>query len=71
MSQHEIDLNECTDAARMLDALLLLSRKTWCTPDILFDVVLCMEEASQKVHNTTAQNVFCPLGQFRSTTWKK
>jgi D-glycero-D-manno-heptose 1,7-bisphosphate phosphatase len=69
-SEYRIDLKQCTDAAKMLDAILQLARKAWCTPDILFDVLLCIEEASKKVHGSTAQNVFCPLGQVRSVIWK-
>lgn len=69
ISEYRMDLQTCTDSARLLDALLSVAHKPWCTPHIFFDLVLCLEEASQQVHQNNIQNVFCPFGQSREASW--
>lgn len=68
-SEYIIDLKLCTDAARLLDVIFSIANKPWCTPRLLFDLLLCFEEASKTVHHASIQTVFCPFGQLREVQW--
>jgi D-glycero-D-manno-heptose 1,7-bisphosphate phosphatase len=71
LSEHEFDLKECTDSATLLDSILDVSSKVWCTPQMLFDLLLCIEEASTKMHGLPTRKLFCPLGLNRNVTWRE
>lgn len=64
-----MDLRTCTDAAQLLDWILQISCKGWCTPETLFDLHLCIEEACFEVFGKRAQGVFCPHGVNQHVTW--
>ncbi len=64
-----IDLERCTDSAQMLDSLFQLQLKTWCTPQILFDVFKEIDKACAEIQGKNAQAVFCPLGENQAVQW--
>jgi D-glycero-D-manno-heptose 1,7-bisphosphate phosphatase len=71
LMEHEIDLREWTSATAMLDTILGITRKPWCTPQILFDLLMAVEESSRAVYGTSAQDVFCRRDQDQPVEWKK
>jgi hypothetical protein len=66
---YEVDLERCTDSAQMLDYLLQIASKDWCTPQILYDLINEIEKACQQIQKTNAQAVFCPFGQNQKVNW--
>ena len=66
---YEVDLEKCTDSAQILDYILQIAGKEWCTPQILYDLTKEIEEACKKVHGKNAQLVFCPFGQNQQVSW--
>jgi D-glycero-D-manno-heptose 1,7-bisphosphate phosphatase len=69
LTEHEIDLQEWSDAHTMLAAILDITRKSWCTPQILFDLFMAIEESSKTVHGTNAREVFCRREQDQPVEW--
>lgn len=41
--RYYIDLERCKTCAEILDWIIQVSKKTWCTPDILSDLVLKLD----------------------------
>jgi hypothetical protein len=66
---YEVDLENCTDSAQILDYILQIADKDWCTPQILYDLIKEIEKASREVHRKNAQGVFCPLGENQKVSW--
>jgi D-glycero-D-manno-heptose 1,7-bisphosphate phosphatase len=69
LTEHEINLRECDSAAALLDTVLEITRKSWCTPQILFDLFMAIEESSKAVYGTNAQEVFCRRNQDQPVEW--
>lgn len=68
--EYRLDLTECTSAARMLDAILHVAHQSWCTSQMVFDLVQCIEAASHRVYGMSAQSLFCSLGTTHAITWR-
>ena len=66
---YEIDLENCTDSAQILDYILQITGKSWCTPQTLYEIIQELEKACKEVHGTNTQRVFCPMGESQKVTW--
>ena len=66
---YEVDLENCTDSAQLLDYTLQIAGKSWCTPQVLYEFVQELENACREVHDTNAQRVFCPMGKSQKVNW--
>jgi len=54
----------------MLDSILQVAGKRWCTPEILYDFIRCLDEACLEVHKEHARALLCPYGRDRKIVWK-
>ncbi|MFN0149601.1 MAG: hypothetical protein ACKVU1_02690 [bacterium] len=66
----EFDIEECTNSAQMLDRIYKIAHKSWCTPEILRDLLLTIERACHEVHGQSVQALLCPWGRSRRVSWK-
>lgn len=66
-----IDLEECKNSAQLLDWIFQIIEKTWCTPQIMFDILKCIDDACHEVHGNYVQGVYCPWGKSKQVNWKK
>jgi hypothetical protein len=69
LTEHEINLHEWNSATAMLNTVLEITRKPWCTPQILYDLFMAVEESSKAVQGTNAQNVFCQRDPDQPIEW--
>ena len=65
-----VPLKRCATSAQCLDWILQVAKKTWCTPQMLYDLVEQIELACREVHGKSAQSVFCPGGSYREVKWE-
>lgn len=68
-THYEIDLEECTDSARVLDYIFQIQSKTWCTPELIALVLDTLNSACIQYFGQPAQGVFCSMGIGRKITW--
>jgi D-glycero-D-manno-heptose 1,7-bisphosphate phosphatase len=66
---HEIELTGCTDAARILDALMYLAQQPWCTPRTFYEVVQRTDDACRQIHGAGVRELFCSLEQRAPIRW--
>lgn len=67
---YEVDLERCRDSAELLDWILQVNLKTWCTPSIIKELLDTIEEACEKIFFNNAQGVYCPSGEGQEAKWK-
>ena len=68
---YSVELEKCTDSAQILDYIFQIANKTWCSPQILYDLIQEIEKACREIHSEAAQGVFCPFGENQEVKWKK
>jgi hypothetical protein len=68
---YALDLDRAANAAELLDWLVQISRKVWCDPQCLRDVIDELEDACQTVFRTGTQGVYCPDGEPRVVDWRR
>lgn len=68
---YQIDLERCTNAAGLLDHLLQIQMKTWCTPDLFNEVIECLRDTAWTLFGNTLQGLVCPFGQSVYADWKR
>ncbi len=68
---YEIDLELCVDSVQILDYVFQISNKSWCTPQIMYDLIKEIDKACQHKHQENAQAVFCPFGANKTISWKR
>jgi hypothetical protein len=66
---YEIDVERCRNSAETLDWLYQVLYKSWCSPQVIFDVMWALEQACQKYHRESVQGTFCGLGIDRRVKW--
>ena len=70
-THYEIDLEECVDSARLLDYIFQVQSKTWCTPELIAQVLDVLNSACVQYFGKPVQGAFCPMGAGRKVTWPK
>lgn len=68
---YEIDLAECTNSAELLDWIMQIHGKTWCTSDLMSEVLETLNAACLEYFDQPVQGVFCPMGNDRKVEWPK
>lgn len=68
---YEIDLEKCIDSTEVLDYILQIADKQWCTPQLIFDLLKEINQASLKIHGVNAQAVFCQQGLNQKVSWNQ
>ncbi len=67
---YSIGLEEqCCDQAGMLDTIFRLAGQRWCTPEILFDFMRCLDETCILVHGEKAQSLFSQFAAGKMLKW--
>lgn len=66
---YEIDLERCQGSAALLDALFQVLYKSWCTPQVIFDIMWQVEAACKKYQRNSVQGTFCSLGIDHKVSW--
>jgi hypothetical protein len=66
---YEIDLEQLTNPAKLLDMLLQVSGKAWQTPETLGELVVLLKAISDEIFQNNIQGVFCPGGEARTVQW--
>jgi hypothetical protein len=57
---YEIDLEQCTNSAKVLDWIIQLSKKTWVTPEVFSGLVRALDDT------LVIQGTFCPGGASKN-----
>lgn len=65
----EIDLERCTDPARLLHLVLHVSTKPWCDRALAGEMLAALETACRTDLGRTAQEVYCPSGRPQRVDW--
>lgn len=65
----EIDLERCTDPARLLHLVLHVSNKPWCDRALAGEILAALETASRSEFGRPAQQVYCPSGRPQHVDW--
>ena len=66
---YEIDLERCNTPARLLQALLELSKKPWCDRALAGEVVAAVDSACMLEFGRHAHRVYSPSGQAQLVDW--
>ena len=66
---YDIDLEECVSSAQLLDYLFQVFRKSWCTPQVIADVMRVVDGACMERFGLPAQGVFCSFGYDSNVDW--
>ena len=66
---YEIDLERCTDPARLLHLVLHVSNKPWCDRALAGEILAALETACRTDLGRTAQEVYCPSGRPQHVDW--
>ncbi len=67
---YEIDVEDWTDSAQVLDWIFQIERKPWCSAEMLHQFVHAIQEICHIRFDEGAQGVFCPFGQNRKVKWR-
>lgn len=68
---YEIDLLQCTSSAQMLDWIMQVHSKGWCTAGLISEVITALNNASMEFFGSFVQGVFCPNGIDREAIWRQ
>jgi hypothetical protein len=66
---YEIDLEQCTTSARLLDFIFQVSRKPWCDRALAGEVLSALERACRIRFRNNAQGTYCPRGRSMRVNW--
>ena len=67
---YEVELDRANSPSQILDWILQINSKRWCSPQIIKDFLDTLEYASQVTFNHCLQASFCPFGNPLSKKWK-
>ena len=70
-STYEIDLVRATNSAELLDWILQVAEKSWCTPQHLFDLIEEIGNTCLAIFGNSPQGVYCPGGSDRKVDWSQ
>lgn len=58
---YEIDLEETNTPAELLDWIFQIHGKSWCTPELLHNLLTVIDEACEEIFGKSPQGVFVHL----------
>lgn len=64
-----IELRDLVNSAEVLDTLLHLQGKNWCSSHLLCEILDQLNAAFRRFHGDTIQGVVCPFGLGKRITW--
>lgn len=67
---YDFSIDRLSSGSEVLDWILQVNLKSWCSPQHLKSFVTCLEEVSDLYFNTNAQGVFCPMGSNKTVDWE-
>jgi hypothetical protein len=65
----EIDLERCTDPARLLHQVLHVCNKPWCDRALTGEILSALETACRSEFGRNAQAVYCQSGRPQHVDW--
>ena len=68
---YEVDLERCNDAVGLLDSILQVNNKIWCTPEMLKSLIDEIDRACREVFGRGIQGTFCAFDSYRQVDWKR
>ena len=66
-----LHLDEAKNGVALLDWLLQIAMKGWCSPQLLHDLVWELEDACERVFGKNLQGVYCPFEEPRVVDWRQ
>jgi hypothetical protein len=66
---YDIDLEECDSSAQLLDYLFQVFGKSWCTPQLIADVMRALNKVCLDRFGLPVQGVFCSFGYDSKVDW--
>lgn len=67
---YEIDLDLCTTAAQVLDWIFQVLGKSWCTPELMFELLEAFDHAAITMLGDDIQGAICRSPNDR-VSWKR
>ncbi len=71
VTSYSLHLDEARNGVALLDWLLQIAMKGWCSPQLLHDLVWELEDACEGVFGKNLQGVYCPWGEPRVVDWSQ
>lgn len=68
---YDIDLETCNTSAGMLDWIMQVHSKSWCTPALLYEILTFLNIACLQIFDTTVQGAICSLGIDHRVKWPR
>jgi hypothetical protein len=66
---YQLDLERCKTSSELLDWILQINDKSWCTPNVLKELFRILDEASNIVFYDSIQMIYCPFGNNKHVDW--
>jgi len=66
---YSIPLSRCGTPAQVLDWIFQIKRKTWATPNVVYDLLTAFDVACEVYHNKPVQGCLCSFGAPSSVTF--
>lgn len=66
-----IDLEKCTNSAETLDWIMQVWLKSWCTPELISEVIGVLNGACLQHFDQPVQGAICPMGVDRQVKWQR
>lgn len=68
---YDYEVNRLSSGSEVLDLLMQVSNKAWCTGEHLKAFLDCLEQMTDLYFKNGAQGVFCPGGVNKEVDWEK
>jgi len=68
---YDIDVMRLRSPGDILDFIFQVKHKTWCGPQMMYELLTCFDMASELYLGGSVQGRFCPGGSNRIIDWKK
>lgn len=67
--KYEISIEACVNSSQLLDKILQLHNKSWCTCAMIGELIEAVELICFLKKEDMAQGVFCPCGVYKKVAW--
>ena len=68
---YDIDVMRLRSPGDILDFIFQVKHKTWCGPQMMYELLTCFDMASELYLGGSVQGRFCPGGSNRIIDWEK